>query len=80
MMLHDVYGVEIALTFGGKIVFEQIINDEDQKIYLTLDQFRLLQKWVDKNEKEILETWNDSIVKDEDFVSILGKNGDENED
>ena len=80
MMLRDIYGVEIALTFGGKIVFEQIINDKNQKIYLTLDQFRLLQKWVDKNEKEILETWNDGIGRDEDFVSILGKNGDENED
>lgn len=47
----------------GEICIDQWddYRNEPVTIVITLDQFRVLQRWVDKNEVEIVQAWNSGV-------------------
>lgn len=56
-------GVVVYLTQSGKIAIQQDNYELGKQvaIYMTLHQFRHLQNWVNLNEGEINEAWNDGV-------------------
>ena len=58
-----VESVVVAINEMGFISLAQNSSryGEPQGIFLTLDQFRRIQRWVDKNEVEIDQTWNGGV-------------------
>ena len=70
MILKEVEGLYVDQTYEGKIVLEQDSQyfGEPVHIYITLDQFRSLKKWVEEHELEIDAAWNGGVedeVEDE---------------
>lgn len=63
MNFKSVEGLDIYITREGKIGLEQysLEYEKDVVVHLTLDQFRKLQRWVDKNELELDERWNGGV-------------------
>jgi len=63
MKLKGTQSVEVDFTAAGTIVLEQFCEDmgEFVFIYITLDQFRRIQKWVIDGEVEINSAWNDGV-------------------
>lgn len=66
MELKGVEAVEVFMTVGGKIGIRQDSFEfgEPVCVFVTLEQFRLIEKWVLKNEVEIDEAWNFGVEDD----------------
>ena len=69
MKLKGTQGVLVDYTEAGTIVLEQQcdITDEMHYVYLTLEQFRIIQDWVKLAEPNIEHAWNKGV--DNDFQS-----------
>jgi hypothetical protein len=65
MKLKEIDAVEVGITVYGKIILRQTTSEENF-VYLTLDQFRSIQKWVDENIGAITYLWNDGVVDEVD--------------
>lgn len=65
MKLKEIDAVEVDITVYGKIVLTQTTGEENF-VYLTLDQFRAIQKWVDESIGAISYLWNNGIVDEDD--------------
>jgi len=63
MKLKSINDAEAFVTVSGKIAIAQHSFELGKivHVYLTLDQFRQLQKWVDENEQQVMEAWNDGV-------------------
>lgn len=65
MKLKEIDAVEVGITVYGKIILRQTTSEENF-VYLTLDQFRSIQKWVDESIGAITYLWNDGVVDEVD--------------
>lgn len=65
MKLKEIDAVEVDITVYGKIILRQTTSEENF-VYLTLDQFRSIQKWVDESIGAITYLWNDGVVDEVD--------------
>lgn len=63
MQFKGIESLNVEYTKAGKICIEQLdqLTNEIVFVYLTLDQFKVIEKWVDTNYLEILEAWNDGV-------------------
>ena len=68
LLIKGVTPVSVDVTNSGKICIEQYddIIGEQVFVYLTLDQFRIIEKWVTKNYLDIANAWNDGIEVEAD--------------
>ena len=66
MELKGVEAVEVFMTVRGKIGIRQdsIEFGEPVCVFVTLEQFRIIEKWVLKNEVDIYEAWNFGVEDD----------------
>ena len=60
--------VNVDITDSGKICIEQYDETFGELVfvYLTLEQLRIIGKWVDKNYLDIANAWNDGIEVTDD--------------
>lgn len=63
MLFKETKSLHIDYVANGHISISQhsIEFGKIVDVYLTIDQFRQIQKWVDKNEVEISEAWNNGV-------------------
>lgn len=63
MKYKDIIGFYVFISEEGTIGIEQHSHEFGKHIhiYLTLDQFRRVQRWVDDNELEIDALWNGGV-------------------
>ncbi len=63
MQLKGTDVIHVDYTSAGKIAVEQWCEDskEPMFVYMTLDQFRTISKWIDKNYLDIVGAWNDGV-------------------
>ena len=68
LSIKGVDAVHADMTVSGKICIEQWSHEfgETVCIYLTLDQFREIEHWVDRNEVDIEEAWNSGVENETD--------------
>ena len=68
LVIKGVASVNVDITDSGKICIEQYDETfgESVFVYLTLEQFRIIGKWVDKNYLDIANAWNDGIEVTDD--------------
>jgi hypothetical protein len=66
MKFKDVEGFYVYHTQSGKIAIRQNSFEfgKDVDVYLTLEQFKNLERWVTRNECEIDELWNGGVEYD----------------
>jgi hypothetical protein len=66
MKFKDVEGFRVYPTQGGKIAIVQKSFEfgKDVHVFLTLEQFSNLQRWVLNNSCEIDDLWNDGVDDD----------------
>lgn len=66
MKLKETKEVTVEITSTGEIVLQQYCQflDEMVAIYLTLDQFHSIQKWVKIAEPNIEYAWNGGVEHD----------------
>ena len=55
--------IRVDMTDSGKICLEQLDDTigEPAFVYLTLEQFRAVEKWVADNYLDIAEAWNSGV-------------------
>lgn len=55
--------IRVDMTDSGKICLEQLDDTigEPAFVYLTLEQFRAVEKWVADNYLDIVEAWNSGV-------------------
>jgi hypothetical protein len=68
MRLLETQSTEVGISSDGKIYIEQYCSDlkEPIYIYLSLDQFRVIENWVFKNKDEIELKWNCGVRDEAD--------------
>ena len=68
LVIKGVASVNVDVTDSGKICIEQYdeIIGEPIFVYLTLEQFRIIGRWVDKHYLDIANAWNDGIEVTDD--------------
>jgi hypothetical protein len=65
MNFKNVEGFYLYMTEDGRIGIQQKSFEygKSVNVFLTLDQFRLVEKWVTRNECDIDEVWNSGVEK-----------------
>ena len=68
LVIKGVASVNVDVTDSGKICIEQYdeLIGEPVFVYLTLEQFRIIEKWVTSNYLDIANAWNDGIEVEAD--------------
>jgi len=68
LVIKGVASIHVDVTESGKICIEQYddIIGEQVFVYLTLEQFRVIEKWVTCNYLDIANLWNDGIEVEAD--------------
>jgi hypothetical protein len=68
LVIKGVASVNVDITDSGKICIEQYDETFGELVfvYLTLEQLRIIGKWVDKNYLDIANAWNDGIEVTDD--------------
>lgn len=68
LVIKGVASVNVDITDSGKICIEQYDETIGELVfvYLTLEQLRIIGKWVDKNYLDIANAWNDGIEVTDD--------------
>ncbi len=68
LVIKGVASVNVDVTDSGKICIEQYDETigEQVFVYLTLEQFRIIGRWVDKHYLDIANAWNDGIEVEAD--------------
>lgn len=63
MQLKETTSADVSITPYGTIAIQQWDNaiNEPVFVYLTLEQFRGIQRWVDNNEQNIVAAWNGGV-------------------
>lgn len=63
MRLLETQSAEVGIASNGKIYIEQYCDHlkEPVYVYLSLDQFRIIENWVFKNQDEIELAWNGGV-------------------
>ena len=72
MRLKETDATNVFITNGGRIGLSQ--PQSKNVIYLTIEQFKKIQNWVDENTEQIYQHWDEGICWDEDIY----KDGDDN--
>jgi len=68
LVIKGVTSVNVDVIDSGKICIEQYDETigEQVFVYLTLEQFRIIGRWVDKNYLDIAYAWNDGVEMEAD--------------
>ena len=63
MKFKNVEGFEVYLSQEGKITIVQDSFEfgKEVRVFLTLEQFRQIQQWVNGNQIDIEEAWNEGV-------------------
>lgn len=63
MQIKGTESIHVSFTAAGKIAIEQWSSEHGEPvcIYITLDQFKEIDRWADENYLEILEAWNGGV-------------------
>jgi hypothetical protein len=63
MKLKAISAASVSFTQDGRIAIEQWGDtyNEPVFVYLTLDQFRNIQQWVDDHQPDIEAAWNNGV-------------------
>ena len=71
LVIKGVTSVNVDVIDSGKICIEQYDETigEQVFVYLTLEQFRIIGRWVDKNYLDIANAWNDGVEMEADDYS-----------
>jgi len=65
MIFKSVDNIELIITTNGKISIRQDSNDYDSDtVFITLDQFELIGKYILENISNIELAWNDGVEND----------------
>lgn len=68
MKLKYVLNAYFSLDGEGRICIKQysVLDQRNEYILLTLDQFKLMYEWVTSNESAICAEWNNGIEVEDD--------------
>jgi len=62
MIFKSVDSIELIITTSGKICIRQDSNEDDSDtVFITLDQFELIGKYILENISNIELAWNDGV-------------------
>jgi len=68
MKLKAISAASVSFTQDGRIAIEQWDEtyNEPVFVYLTLNQFRNIQQWIDDHQPDIEDAWNNGVSYGED--------------